>query len=274
MAAIDERVVRVGIEVNGKLKTYTGLAVTVSGMKYANPMQNEAEITIYNLDKATQDYILSQTSPYNFNPTPKIATVEAGRVSYGTSLIYLGNIVSSHPSQPPDIGVTLRCLTSNFVNGQMISANYPGVTPLKTLAEIFANKLNTTLVFQTDNPNIKNYAYAGSALKQIENLSKIGNINVYVDNASLILKNIGLPLAGATRIVSAETGMVGIPEITAEGVRVRFMLDNKTALGGEMVISSKIYPAANGRYIIYKLGFEIANRDVPFYWVAEGLRIQ
>lgn len=272
MASLDLRIVRVGIEVNGKLKTYDGLAVTASGTKYANPLQNEAEITIYNLDKATQDYILTQTSPYNFNRTPKIATLEAGRASYGTSLIYTGNIVASKPSQPPDIGVTLHCLTGNFVNGTTVSSSYPGLTPLKTVSQIVANQLNTNLVFQTDNKNLRNYAYSGSALKQIEHLASMGNINAFVDNANLVIKTIGLPLAGATRVVNMSTGMIGIPELTAEGVKVRFLLDNKTTLGGSMSIQSEIYPAANGEYVIYKLSFEVSNRDVPFYWIAEGLR--
>ena len=102
----------------------------------------------------------------------------------------------------------------------------------------------------------------------------MGNIDAFVDNATLILKTIGLPLSNTTRIVSADTGMVGIPEITERGVKVKFLLDNRTTLGGGMDISSVVYPAANGKYVIYKLGFEIANRDTPFYYIAEGLRLR
>jgi hypothetical protein len=66
--------------------------------------------------------------------------------------------------------------------------------------------------------------------------------------------------------------MVGIPEITEQGIKVKYLLDNVSRLGGGLRISSDIYPAVNGLYIIYKLGFEISNRDTPFYYIAEAAR--
>jgi hypothetical protein len=269
---LDPRIVRLSIEVNGQIKTYDGLAISANGTKFANPNQNEAEITIYNLDRRTQDYILTETSPYNFNRTPKIIRLEAGRVSYGVSLIYSGNVVSSKPSQPPDIGVTMKCLTGNFYKGRMVSNGMAGSVPLSVIANRVATDLNTSLIFQTTDKNIANYSYTGAALKQVDHLASVGNINAYVDNATLVLKTMGLPLSNTTRVLSSETGMIGIPEITERGVKVKFLLDNRTALGGGMQIISSVYPAANGNYVIYKLGFEIANRDTPFYYVAEGLR--
>ncbi len=68
--------------------------------------------------------------------------------------------------------------------------------------------------------------------------------------------------------------MIGIPEFTEQGIKVKFLLDNRTTLGGGIQIESKIYPATNGNYVIYKLGFEITNRDKPFYWIAEATRRQ
>ncbi len=55
------------------------------GTKYGNSLQNECVVTIDNLDKQTQDYLLTETSPYNKNRTPKTVTVRAGRESYGNS---------------------------------------------------------------------------------------------------------------------------------------------------------------------------------------------
>lgn len=272
MAELDPRIVKLSIEVNGGVKTYEGLAITANGTKYANANQNECEITIYNLDRTTQDYILTETSPYNLNRTPKIATIEAGRKSYGTAIIFSGNIVTSRPSQPPDIGVTLKCLTGNFYKGQIISRSFPGSIPLSVIAKQVAADINMTLVFQTQDKNIANYTYTGAALKQIDQLGAVGGINAFADNAALIVKTIGLPLSNSTRILNLDTGMIGIPEITEHGVKVKFLLDNRTSLGSGMQIQSQIYPAANGLYVIYKLGFQITNRDIPFYWIAEGLR--
>jgi hypothetical protein len=275
MNELDPRIVKVSITVNGVVKTYSSpLAITITGTRYGNALQNEAEILIENLDKPTQDYILTETSPYNKNKTPKVVTVEAGRQSYGTSLIYRGNIVTSSVSQPPDIGITLRCLTGNFIKGNVLTRNQPGQATLKQISSQIAQDNQTILNFQATDRNIANYAFAGAATNQVDLLNSLGNINAFIDNGTLIVKNAFIPLNNTLRILNAETGMIGIPEFTEWGVKVKFLLDNRTTLGGALRIQSKIYPAINGDYVIYKLAFQIATRDVPFYYVAEAARIQ
>ena len=54
--------------------------------------------------------------------------------------------------------------------------------------------------------------------------------------------------------------------------KVKMLLDNQTRLGGGLRITSNIYPAVNGEYVIYKLGFQISSRDTPFYYIAEAAR--
>lgn len=272
MPQLDPRLLKIGIEVDGKIKTYQNLAMHARGMKYANANQNECEVTIFNLDKSTQDYILTETSPYNQNRVQKLVTVEAGRVSYGTTKIYEGNVVSSYPSQPPDIGVTLRCLTGNFLKGDIISRRQPGTIPLSKIAAEIAKDLDLKLIFQTEDKNIANYSYSGNALGQIDRLAEMGSIQAFADDGVLIIKTLGLPLSNIRTTVNAKTGMIGIPELTERGIKVKFLLDKKTTLGGAMEVGSKIYPAANGSYVIYKLGFAVSNRETPFYWIAEGQR--
>lgn len=272
MQQLDPRIVQVGIEVNGKLKLYEGLHITANGTKYANANQNECEIKIANLDKTTTDFILTETSPYNLNKTPKQVVVNAGRKSYGVVRIYAGNIASSSVSQPPDIMITLKCLTGNFKKGNIVSKSQTGKVPLMQIAKQVAGDLNVTLDFQAENKQISNYNFTGGALKQVDKLGETGNISAFIDDEVLVVKELNTPLANSIKIISADSGMVGIPEMTEEGIKVKFLLDTQTRLGGALRVQSKLYPAANGDYTIYKLGFEIASRDTPFYWIAEAKR--
>jgi hypothetical protein len=270
---MDERIVSLSIEVNGKLKTYTNLCITAVGVKYMNPIQDQAEITIYNLDKATQDYLLTETSPYNFNRTPKTVILQAGRKSYGSSVIYRGNIIYCGVTQPPDIGVSLRCLTGNFYKNFIISRTQPGTATLEQLSTDLAQSVNAQLSFEATNKNIASYAYSGSRVQEIENLAALGQLDVFLDGNILVVKDAGSPRRGGARTVSAKTGMIGIPEFTERGVRVKFFIDNKTLIGGALYLDSEIYPAVNGGpYIIYQLGFQVCNRLPPFYYIADCQR--
>lgn len=272
---LDERIVKVTIEVNGQLKTYSSpLFITANGTKYGNSLQNECQLTIKNLDRSTQDYLLTETSPYNLNRTPKTILIEAGRMSYGTTIIYRGNIVSASISQPPDISVSLKCLTGNFLKGNILTRNQPGSSTLKQISTQIAQDTNTVLNFQATDKNISNYQYAGGSLKQIELLGTMGGLNVFIDDSTLIVKDAFIPLNGVLTILNAETGMIGIPEFTERGIKVTFLIDNKTRLGGALRVTSKQYPAINGTYVIYKLGFQVTTRETPFYYIAEAARIR
>lgn len=271
--ALDPRIVRVGVEVNGVLKYYEGLAITATGMKYANANQNECEIKIANLDKATRDFILTETSPYNQNRTPKRMVVDVGRVSTGTTRIFTGDITSVSVSQPPDITVVLKSLTKNTSKGDVISRSLGPRTPLSRVSKLVAEDLNLNLDFQAPEKYISNYSFSGGKLKQVNKLGECGGVNAFVDDDTLVVKAADAPLVGQVRKLNLDSGMIGIPEITERGLRVKFLIDNQTRLGSGLEITSVINPALNGTYIIYKLGFEVSSRDVPFYYLAWCKRI-
>jgi hypothetical protein len=270
--ALDLRAVKLTIEVNGGFKTYQDLYISASGTKYANASQNECEIKIANVDKETANFILTETSQFNKNRTPKKVLLEAGRESYGTTQIFVGEITSAVPSQPPDIMITLKCLTGNFQKGNIISRTQPGNALLSVISQQVANDLSLGLDFQALDKQISNYNFTGGALKQVEKLGQVGLVNAFIDDAVLIIKDSDKALKNKIRVIDSQSGMTGIPEVTEEGIKVKYLLDTQTVLGGALRINSKIYPAVNGDYIIYKLGFEIANRDTPFYWIAEAKR--
>lgn len=276
---LDPRIVVLQITINGTTKTYTASGaspfnITATGTKYANALQNEAQITISNLDKATQDYILSETTPFNLNTTQKTVTLLAGRDSYGTTQIYKGNIISSMVTQPPDIGISLKCLTGNFLKTAVITSTQGAQVSLSQIGKKVSQDLNMAYQFEATDKPIGNYNFAGSSLKQVQLLNSLGGINAFIDDNTLIMKNALVPLSGTTRVLNMDTGLIGIPEFTEQGLKATFLLDNKTRIGGGLQIQSQIYPAINGNYVIYKLGFNITSREVPFYYIAEAARIR
>jgi len=273
MADLDPRLLRVSVEIQGKLKVLDGLAVTASGTKFANATQNECEVKITNLDKATRDYLLTETSPFNKNRKRKGLIVEAGRVSTGYSLVFSGDITSAVGGQPPDITLTLKASTGDWSKGVIVANSLPGAAPLSTAAKRVADDLGLALDFQATDKQVSNYTFTGGALKQVDALGQAGRVNAYVDDGRLIVKNANAPLAARTRVLNIDTGMVGIPEFTEHGVKVKMLFDARTVLGGGLQITSRMNPAANGTYTIFKLGFELASRDTPFYYIAEAKRV-
>jgi len=277
MNEIDSRIVRISVEVNNKLNVYegsNGLSIKAVGSKSTSTKQNECTVTIVNLSQSNRDFLLTATSPFNANKTPKQLIVEAGRESYGYSTVFVGNITSANISQPPDIALTLKCLTANYQKGNMIGTTQANNAKLSDIAKSAAESMNLNLLYQAIDKQVVNYQFSGSNTAQISGLKNLSNnLDVYIDNNQLIVKNSNKPLATQFKVIDMDSGMIGIPELTEQGVKVKYFLDNFSRVGGGLTIKSQLNPAANGDYLIYKLDFDIANRDVPFYYTAEAKRL-
>ncbi len=274
MNELDPRIVKVSIEVDGSLKTYEGLAISATGTKFGNENQNEAEIKISNLDKTTRNYILTETSPFNENRKPKKIILEVGRLSSGTFKLFEGDITASTITQPPDITLVMKALTGDFAKGDVVAVTQAPQVKLSKIAEQIAGSLGLSLEFQATDKNIANYSFNGGKLKQIAKLGEAGYVNAFIDDNVLVVKDWDAPLRDRVRVLNLGTGMIGIPEINEQGVKVKFLIDNQTVLGGAIKITSELNPAANGTYDIYKLDFDVTSRDIPFYFIAEAKRLK
>jgi hypothetical protein len=111
----------------------------------------------------------------------------------------------------------------------------------------------------------------------LQKINDFGGVDAFVDNNTLTIIDSDKALNGKPFVVSESMGMVGIPEATQQGVNVTVMLNPQIQLGGSIVVNSIVNPAVNpennkktkGVFKIKKLNFEVANRDVPFWYVLE-----
>lgn len=269
---IDNRIIEVGFEIDGQIERFRDLYITANGTKFANENQNECEIVIANLDKATRDYLVTATSPFNKSASPKKFFLSAGRESTGISQIYTGDISSVEVSQPPDIKVKWKTLTGNDKKTKVTTVTHGASSTLSEISKQTSENLGLKLNFQASDKNIANYSYSGGSLDQVGDIGDMGSVDAFVDDDTLIVKDSTRAVSSEEIILSEETGLVGVPELTEQGIKVTYFLDNKTKLGGLIKLTSILNPALNGEYIIYKLGFNVATREVPFYWIAEAKR--
>jgi len=272
VANIDQRILRVGIEVSGGLKWFEGLQITAKGSKVVSDLQNSADVTVVNLSAEDRNFILTETSPFNSNRTPKLLIIEAGRVSTGTARLFVGNIISSSPTQPPDIGLNMKAQTGAFKKGELVARSGLAKEKLSSLASKAAKDLEAKLTFEAQDKLIANYSFSGANLRQVNALADAGNVDAYLDNETLVVKDRGKPLKDRVKIIDNTTGMVGIPEATERGVKVKILYDLETDLGGQIDLTSELNPALDGSYTIYKIDFDLASRDTPWYFDIEASR--
>lgn len=273
---IDLRAIRVGVEVSGQMNYYQaleGMRIRASGTKYANATQNECTVTISGLRRETRDFLLTETSPFNQNRTPKQLVIEVGRVSTGLFKIFEGDIVSAEPGSPPDVDITLKAKTGSAANGRVISRSAQPMSRLSTIANTVANDIGATLDFQATDKNIANYTYTGGALGQINRLAEAGGVRAFLDDDRLIVQDYEDPAKGRIKILNMHSGMVGIPKATEKGITVQYLIDGESVLGGLLRLESKFNQSLNGDYKIDQSKFDVASHDNPFFYQAMCSRL-
>lgn len=273
LTELDPRLITVQIQVGSNIVSFTqDYYIRARGAKFANPQQNECDIDIGNLDSETRNYILTETSPFNKARTQKTLSLLVGRVSTGLFSIYTGNIATSRVTQPPDITLRLKCGTQHAAKGKVGKRSGGKSSKKSVIAGAIASDMGLSLRNESTDEAIANYQHSGNLLDEHKKLHNPGKTDCYVDDSHLVLKDSAVPLKGSTLQLSQDSGMVGIPEVTEKGLRVKFLFDSSVVLGGGLQITSKLNPAANGLFVIQKLRFAFASREKDFYYIAECLK--
>lgn len=272
--AFDPRIVKVGIEIQGEQLIFEDLDLRIQGQKFAGPTANMCTIKISNLTRDQRNYILTRASPYlvSSNKTQKhpiFITVDVGRKSYGTFRLFEGTAYISTVISPPDIGITLRSLTQSEYLGLMGANSHGAITDLRQIAQSVADQNNLYLEYNVKGQKqISNYAWDGSlGNKQVAKLQLISGLKCYIDNGTLVVIDLDASRTKENFVLSANSGMVGVPQATESGVIAQCLIDPGIIIGGGITIDSKINPSVNGeKYNIQQMTFEIANRDTPFFY--------
>jgi hypothetical protein len=268
---IDLRALRIGVEISGKMNYYQsleGMRIVASGTKQANAKQNTCTVVLSNLRRETRDFLLTETSPYNKNKTPKRLTVEAGRASIGLFQIFSGDIVTAEPSSPPDVNITLTAKTGATTNTTVVSRAAGARVKLSELSAQVASDIGAKLEFQATEKFVANFSYTGGALGQVNRLAEAGGVRAFLDDGTLIVQDRDKPTKGRIKVLNMNSGMVGIPKVTEQGVEVVYLVDGESVLGGTLRLQSKFNKAANGDYQINQLKFELTSHEDPFFYTA------
>lgn len=273
VGAFDERIIRIGIEINGEVLFFEDLDIRVQGQKFADAATaNFCTVKISNLTRDQRNYILTKATPVvrvgGKKLTPIFITVDVGRQSYGTFRLFEGTAYISTVTGPPDVGIVLRSLTQSELSGVIQAYSAGAVANLKTIAVEVAKRNNLILDYRvTKDKQISNFTYTGAVNKLPERLAMLADIIVHVDNKTMFVYDNNKNRSDANFVLSQDTGMVGVPQATESGALVQALISPGLLIGGGLTINSKINPAVNGEhYNIKQMTFDIANRDDPFFY--------
>ena len=282
-SSFDGRLVQMQINfASGAIYSYDqSYDITATGTRYSNANFGECTLRIDNISKQTRNDIISKTTPWGTTRSLANVILNAGRVSTGMFEVFRGAMVAANVTQPPDIGLTFQSATGAAALGQYQSFSMPSPSTIQGISQQVANNLTmadpnnpVTLDFQSKQgaKPIGNFACNGPVTSQVDKLNQLSNIRACVENNKLVVIDSGSPRNSAPVTISQQTGMIGVPEITAQGVRVKTLIQNNLLMFTPVNIVSTANPMANGTFIVNQIQYQIASRNTQFYWILDCVR--
>lgn len=271
---LDPRIVRIAIIIDDQINWYEGLNAEIKGIKVSDTIMGQCDITILNLRRDVREYILRETNPLLGRGKRISVIAEVGRVSYGTSTLYTGDVFRSDATPKPNIGIRLSCIQGFNNKAKIVSRSGKEITKLSSIAQWVAEDNGYNLSFEIADKNITRYSFTGSAQAALSQLAALAQSDVYVDNQTLYIKDIGKPASGAPVLILDKSSGLMSAGGTEYGAKVQMLYNQVARIGGQVDLTSELNPSLNGSYVIRKLPFHITSRETPFYYVAEMDKIR
>jgi hypothetical protein len=245
-------------EGGGNTKIIEGLATTCQVNKAGLPEKNSAEVRIQGLKLADME----QLTFLSFLPgeyRKNHILIEAGDKGGELSVVFKGDITSAAAdfSTAPDVTMKFNALTAGW---SVLVADSPtsvqGEATAESLIKQFAEQAGFNFVNEGVTESVKNSTYNGSPVQKAEQVADEVGAELLMDDETWTLMPWDKPRGDAV-LLKAESGMIGYPSFTQDGITVECFYNPRLQLGGQIKIES-IVPRASGYWKITKLSHDLA----------------
>ena len=228
---------------------------------------NKAKITLYNLSESSRSFV---------EEAGRKVVVEAGYNNL-SGVIFKGTIIGSptHSKNGPDIITTLEAgdaypeIKNSKVN---ISLGKNG--SLSDVFDVAKKAMNLGVgAFKgfTDKKLDKGFSFSGMASDVMDMLGKEMGLDWGVRDNELMVLPRTYDTGEEAVVLSASTGMIGMPTKTADGFSAISLLNPLLNVGKKIILRSKTL-VLDGEFVITSLKFTGDSSEGPWQAVVEGVK--
>lgn len=172
--------------------------------------------------------------------------VEAGDDASGLSVVYQGQIIEAwvDASSMPNIVFRVKGGAGSFEAVKPVPpTTYNGLASVATIMSSLATQAD--LIFTNDGvqANLIDPYFPGTTFDQIRRCAEAANINWIIDKGTLAIWPKGGSRGGAVPVVSPDTGMIGYPTFTSNGIQVTTLYNPSINYGQKIEVRSSLTPA-------------------------------
>lgn len=246
----------------GTEKVINGLPVEVSVSKTGGDEKPSCEVSIGGMSYEDME----QLTTLAFRPLQtrkNLIAIFAGDTENGLSQIFAGEITEAAAdfSGAPDVRFNIKAMSGYYPSlmpaGPQTIAGNTGVADIisqqaQVMGYEFRNEGVTT--------QLSNCILNGSPMQKARAAARQAGATLLIDDRTLVLLPPGKERKGTTILLSENSGMMGYPSFTSDGISVDAIFNPAFQLGGLVEVQT-IVPKASGLWRITKLEHKLQAND-------------
>jgi len=254
--------------------TMSGLRVSASVVKAGGTGVTNAQIRIFGMKLADMNKLSTLGKPVMQDRRNSIA-VSAGVAGGGMSLLFTGNISQAWAdlnSSPQAAFIVLAFDGGNFATMPIPANTWKGSIDVATIMASLATQLGLTLENNGVSVILDNPYLWGSARDQVKSVAEQADINYLIENVgsgsaagTLAIWPKNGTRGGAAVLVSKDTGLVGYPAFTQNGMAFRVLYNPKILFGSQIKVES-IISTANGYWTPISVNHDLESETPGGAW--------
>ena len=250
--------------------TLTGYRCQAVIMQYNSTAQGMLELAIYGLPL---EMINRLTRIGTVQNQYKINTilVAAGDQDGVMSVVYQGQIDQAFGNfmGMPEVALIVVARAATVAAVKPVNASsYRGAADVGQIMQDLANTMGLQFVNENVQVQLSNPYFRGTALDQVKSCAQAANINYSIDKGILRIWGKGTAIGGDAIEVSVDTGLIGYPNFSENGIELTTLFNPNYALGGNVDVKSTLTPAC-GKWNIWRVIHSIASETPGGQWLSQ-----
>lgn len=249
-----------------------GLRVSARIQKNGGVSLSQLSMKVYGLSLSTMNQLSTLGKPL-IDGRNNLVGVSAGDAN-GKAVAFQGTIYEAwvDPNAAPEV-----CLIVNAYTGLLDAlrplppSSFQGQADAAVIVAGLAQQMGYGFENSGVNVQLANPYFPGTGKQQLEAVARAGDFNFFIDDVLNVVAIWPMDAArnGEIPLISPETGMVGYPTHTENGIILTSLYNPAIVFGRDLQVESELTPAT-GRWTVFGVAHDLESETVGGKWFTQA----
>lgn len=249
------------------VKTSDNLRVSASISKAGGVSMVDLQLRVSGLPLKLMNQLSTLGKPLTSGRRNTI-TVEAGDDETGMAVVFIGTIFQAWADMQaaPDTTFLVEAHTGLLDSLRPLPpTSFNGTADVALIISGLAQQMGYAFENSGVSVQLSNPYFSGTGWEQLQAAAQAADINILLDGNTIAIWPKDGARKGAAVLLSKDTGLVGYPTWTANGLVLKSLFNPSISFGGQVTVESIVKPA-NGTWTVFKVQHDLETQTPGGKW--------